>query len=144
MTGSQGGSDSASDVAYGPDGHVYVLFGGQSEVQVFTLEGVFLRRWGGRCAQWQPSCLSSPVGLTVAPGGFVYVADSSAIKVYSWWGAYLGQWGSLGAGAGMFKSPRAVVVGPNGLIYVSDVGNNRIQVFRYNAPAPLWLPRLLR
>ena len=141
---SPGGDNSASDVAYGPDGNVYVLFVGQRLVQVFTPEGGFVRQWGGRCTTWQPSCLSGPTGLAVAPGGLAYVADAAAIKVYSWWGAYLGQWGGAGVGPGQFTSPRTVAVGPDGLIYVSDTGNDRLQVFRYNAPAPIRLPLLLR
>jgi DNA-binding beta-propeller fold protein YncE len=38
-------------------------------------------------------------------------------------------WGTYGQGPGQFNGPVDVVVGSNGLVYVSDVGNNRIQVF---------------
>jgi DNA-binding beta-propeller fold protein YncE len=75
--------------------------------------------------------LSSPSGLMVTrDGNEVYVCDTgnNRIVVYSSFGAHLRTFGSMGSGAGQFKSPSGITQLPGGDIAVADTGNNRIQV----------------
>jgi len=42
---------------------------------------------------------------------------------------FLNTWGSVGGNNNQFKEPFAVAIGPTGAVYVTDVNNERIQVF---------------
>ena len=65
---------------YGPRGitiynnEVYVTDTGNERVEVFGLDGTFVRSWGGTGSA--PNQLLEPVGITVGSDGNVYVADS--------------------------------------------------------------------
>jgi DNA-binding beta-propeller fold protein YncE len=85
--------------------------------------------------------LDHPTGLTIGPGGNVYVTDrSQRVTVISPGGEVLRRWGKPGSKPGEFKfvglDSRApadidgkITVGPDGMVYVSDSGNARVQVF---------------
>lgn len=106
-------------------------------VLVFTLvpAGSFAALPGGyypvRVSPDVPGSFAGPVGMSVAPSGDVYIADTSnsRIKRMSSAGVVLGVWGSRGTGAGQFKEPEGVVVLSSGRVVVSDTGNNRLQLF---------------
>lgn len=73
---------------------------------------------------------SDPNGIAVSASGNSWVADwNNRILRFSSNGAYLGQWGSAGRGAGQFSGPYYVALGPTGAVYVSDNHNHRIQAF---------------
>ncbi len=74
-----------------------------------------------------------PAAIAVAPGGTVYVGDSSlncTVQIFDADGVYLGAIGSLGKGPGELFVPTDVAVGPAGKIYVAEFGTHRISVFR--------------
>jgi len=75
---------------------------------------------------------SGPEQVAVV-GNDLFVADFSNNRVQRFnrtTGAYVSQFGSPGSGAGQFNAPSGVVYNPvNGLLYVSEVGNDRVQVF---------------
>jgi DNA-binding beta-propeller fold protein YncE len=85
--------------------------------------------------------LDHPTGLTIGPGGNVYVTDrSQRVTIISPGGEVLRRWGKPGSEPGEFKfvgsDPRTpadidgkITVGPDGMVYVSDSGNARVQVF---------------
>lgn len=75
--------------------------------------------------------LSSPAGLTVAPSGEVFVADTgnSRIVVFDADGKELRVIGERGSDPGRLSKPRSVAVGLDGRVWVSDSGNDRVQVF---------------
>ena len=63
-----------------------------------------MRSWGERgSSQGQ---FIAPRGIAVAPGGEVYVADTSNDRVQEFAadGSFIGQWGGLGSAAGQFDS----------------------------------------
>jgi sugar lactone lactonase YvrE len=66
-------------------------------------------------------------------GNEIYVADISNNRVQRFnktTGAYVSQFGAPGTGPGQFSNPSGLVYNPiNGLLYVSEVGNDRVQVF---------------
>jgi len=73
-----------------------------------------------------------PTGVTVAPDGRIFVADTHAhcISIFDQKGTLLEQFGEYGTGPGQFVFPSDVAFGPEGRIYVSEFGDNdRIQVF---------------
>src|SRR5262249_20631036 len=55
-------------------GRLYVVDTGNHKIQVFNDEGAFQKEWGGMGSG--DGKFREPVGLTVDPQGFVYVADS--------------------------------------------------------------------
>ncbi len=74
-----------------------------------------------------------PTAIAVAPGGTVYVGDSSlncAVQIFDADGVYLGAIGGLGKGPGELFVPTDVAVGPAGKIYVAEFGTHRVSVFR--------------
>jgi hypothetical protein len=58
------------------------------------------------------------------------------IQVFTSEGAFLRQWGSEGRGVGQFRHPLDIAVDGDGIAYVAGWGNNRIQVFAPEHPAP--------
>jgi len=73
-----------------------------------------------------------PTGVTVAPDGRVFVADTHehCVTVFSPEGEVLAQFGEFGMEPGEFQFPTDVAFGPDGRIYVAEYGgNDRIQVF---------------
>lgn len=114
-------------VGVAPDGTVYVGYG--TDVWMFSAEGVFLRKWdraGAGTGQ-----LRRASGISVAPGGQVYVADADANRVlrFDRDGAYELGWGGTGRGDGEFRGAVGVSVAADGSVFVADEGNDRIQRF---------------
>ncbi|MFA6030424.1 MAG: tetratricopeptide repeat protein [Elusimicrobiota bacterium] len=66
--------------------------------------------------------------FTIDAYGFLYVLEPrrGKVKELNTQGALLGEFGSLGSGAGQFKKPSDVTVAPDGTILVADAGNGRI------------------
>ena len=79
------------------------------------------------------------MGVAVGPGQNVYVSDAGnhRVQTFSASGAYQGQWGSAGNGAGQFgyDGPAGLQVAPGGHVLVADPGNSRVQVF-----TAAWVP----
>lgn len=75
---------------------------------------------------------SGPEQVAVV-GGDIYVADFNNNRIQRFnmsTGTYVSQFGASGSGAGQFSSPSGLVYNPvNGLLYVSEVGNDRVQMF---------------
>ncbi|WP_376792566.1 flippase activity-associated protein Agl23 [Thermoflexus sp.] len=136
------------DVAFGPDGTIYVTDGRNHRIQVFAPDGRFLRAWGSFCALYeagQPGCVdpdgpgqfNEPWGIAVAPDGSIYVADlwNHRIQQLAPDGRFLRAWGGFAPISedpqdqpGLFYGPRELaVVGDR--LYVTDTGNKRVQVF---------------
>lgn len=66
-------------------------------------------------------------------GNDLFVADFSNHRIQRFnrtTGAYISQFGSAGPGLGQLNSPSGLIFNPaNGLLYVSEIGNDRIQMF---------------
>jgi len=88
-----------------------------------------------------------PIGITVAPSGTVYVADSGNNRIQKFLLSnpcpagtsqiepgvcFVTKWGgSQGTGNAQFNHLFGVAVAPSGRVFVTDSGNNRIQEFRW-------------
>ncbi|MBS0557253.1 MAG: 6-bladed beta-propeller [Proteobacteria bacterium] len=66
-------------------------------------------------------------------GNYVYITDYYNNRIQRFdkaTGAYVSQFGSAGSGAGQLNAPSGLVYNPvNGNLYVSEVGNDRVQIF---------------
>jgi DNA-binding beta-propeller fold protein YncE len=74
----------------------------------------------------------------------IYVSDSqnSRVQKFGSQGNFLMSWGSPGAGIGQFNEPNGVTSDTTGRVYVSDVLNNRIQVFMPGVSTVIPIPTL--
>jgi len=92
----------------------------------------FVTEWGSLGSG--DGYLNAPIGLAVADGGNVYVADTgnNRIQVFDAEGTFLFEWGSFGTGAGQFKTPSDVAIDELGNVYVVETHNHRVQVFTSN------------
>lgn len=83
------------------------------------------------------SPLNKPMGVSVAPNGDIYVADSgnAQIQVFNSAGKWARRFGRYGQDKGQFDFPIDVLF-RNGKVYVADLKNSRIQVF---SPEGQWL-----
>ena len=84
---------------------------------------------------------NEPWGLTVAPDGTLYVADTwdSQIEKFDDQGNYEGSWGYFSNVADLYAmyGPRDVVVDNNGILLMTDTGNKRITAFTQDGSALL-------
>ncbi len=119
------------------DSEIYVTDTGNERIQVFGLDGTFIRAFGGFGTE--PGRLIEPVGVAVDASGTVYVADSgnARISVFDSDGTPLTQWPVAGWADYRYDpvtdfrpnfEPN-VVAGPDGLIYVTSRITSSVLVF---------------
>src|SRR5262249_59321211 len=108
-------------------GKIYVAESGASRITVFNPDGGVastLGRNGAGDGEFQ-----EPWGVTVAPNGEVYVADTwnHRIQVLDAGGRLLRKWGGMADTKGVvddkpgsFLGPPDIALGPDGLVYVTD------------------------
>jgi DNA-binding beta-propeller fold protein YncE len=113
------------------NGLVYVADTGNSRVEVFTLDGGFVRKWGAGEGVGNDQ-LNHPAGIAVdpQPGGLVYVTDSRnhRVQVFSPEGFYAKTIGEPGDADGHFTVPSGIAVF-EGHVYVADEQLTKIQRF---------------
>ena len=113
-----------------PDSHgnLYVIDCDNSVIRVFGIDGDHLHSFG--CDESGVKKLRSPRGVCVA-GQYVYVTDVGLhnVSVFTTEGAYVTSFGHFGSEEGCFRYPYELCVDRDGFVYVTDVANNRVQVF---------------
>lgn len=123
-----------TDVDVLPDGRIVVADAYNDRIQLFTETGKFIRQWGGffalNVAGPFRGWFRTAVGVTVDPGGLIYVADflNHRIQVFTPEGRFLTVFGRFGRGPGAFDRPTDLIVMGKRVVVV-DFGNNRLQVF---------------
>lgn len=107
-------------------GNIYIADSGNSRIQVFTVEGRFVRQFG------RLSGLNWPGGISVdSDDGRVYVSDycNDRVFIFTTKGQLVTSFGGSGSRLGEFNSPGGVALDESGVLYVCDKNNNRIQLF---------------
>ena len=94
-------------------------------LQVFGLDGSFVREWGTKGRDVGQFCYPRSV---VVSGEEVIVLEIFRIQVFGLDGSFLRQWGTWGEREGEFHDPTGVSVSC-GEVFVCDCDNDRIQVF---------------
>lgn len=109
-----------TQMAFGPDGLVYVIDQDARISKVDPETGISLRPWGG--LGHGDGQFDGGHDLAVAPDGQVYVSDAGnhRVQVFTASGAFERQIGTFGAGLGQFGSPNHLGFGPDGSLFVED------------------------
>lgn len=111
-------------------GEVFVSDATNNTIQVFKLDGTFLREWGTK-GEWE-SEFNMP-GFLAISGKELLVTDmhNNRVQVFGLDGSFLRWWGTKGDADGQFERPCGVAV-KDGEVFVCDSYNHRIQVFHLN------------
>jgi DNA-binding beta-propeller fold protein YncE len=120
-----------TDVAFGPDGELYVSeYGGNDRIQVFTPAGAWIRTIGGPGAE--PGQFSRPQSIAFSNDlDQLYVADAvnHRIQVLTPQGEVIRVIGRAGHKPGDVSYPYGLEVLDDDSFLVAEFGNNRIQRF---------------
>ena len=92
------------------------------------------------------SNFTRPYGISTDHDGYLWITDREAHTVQKFERTPSGdfrklfQFGVRGINAGQFSHPRGIAVNPDtGYIYISDMKNNRIQVFKPDSDVPTYV-----
>ncbi|MDF1515420.1 MAG: hypothetical protein P1S60_16540, partial [Anaerolineae bacterium] len=115
-------------IAYDGEGELFVTDTGNKRVQVFDLDGQFLREFGGHGSS--PGLLDEPVGIDIASDGSVIVVDSWNTRMQSFTqdGIFLREW-AVPVWDMYNPDEKPFVAFGSENIYVSDPVRSRILVF---------------
>ena len=119
-----GGFNGAFDVAYGPDGSMYVSDWFNHRIQKFDANGNHVVSWGGYGSP--NGSFIFPRGIAVKADGTVVVTDSenNRIDLLSPTGSFLGS--IRPSTTPNLLRPHQTAIGPDGTYWVADTGNNRV------------------
>lgn len=119
-------------IACDREGNLYVSDEHRHDIQVFTTDGAFVRKFGSQGSA--PGQFNRPSGLAIDSRGNVIVVDhlNARIQKVSLDGGPLAAWGSAGSGPGELNMPWGVAVDHDDNVYVADWRNDRVQKFSPN------------
>ncbi len=125
-----GAFNSVTGIAVDQSGTIYVADAQHKPtIQVFSLQGDYLRGWGEHSGG--PQNFSLPGAIAVDAAGRILVVDTirQTISVFTPEGNFLFRFGGLGTAPGAFAYPAGLDVDSRGRLYVSESVNARLQVF---------------
>ncbi len=115
-------------IAIGPEDEVFVTDTGNKRVQVFDVQGNFLREFGG----WgrEASQMDEPVGIAVDAEGLVFVADTwnGRVQVFDRYGTFLRLW-DIPTWHVDNPEEKPFLSVKDGRVYVSDPSRRRVLAF---------------
>ena len=106
---------------------MYVADHNNHQIQIFTVEGKFLRMFGRRGED--TGDLWGAVAIDASDRVYISERGNHCISVFTTEGQYMMSFGSEGAGPGQFDIPRGLAVDHSGVVYVCDRINNSVQLF---------------
>lgn len=119
-----------TDVAFGPDGHIYVgEYGGNDRISKFTADFEFVTSFGEPDSG--EAALLRPAGLVFDPQGRLWVADACnhRLCVFDRDGKLLQTVGQFGQAPGDLNYPYDIDLLKDDTLLVCEYGNNRLQRF---------------
>jgi DNA-binding beta-propeller fold protein YncE len=121
----QGGAD----LTVAENGKVYVAEPRSNQVEVFTLDGHFLKAWGGPGEG--DGKFDGLFGITADGAGHLYCSDVNhdRIEKFDLEGNFLLAFGKPGKGPGELDHPNKLACDRLHRLFVADSWNHRIQVF---------------
>ena len=121
--------DGPQGVAITNDDHVLVADRYNHRIQMFTMEGEFVRSAGEEGNG--PLQFHLPSGIAVGSSGLVFVLDSGnhRVQVLHPDLSLSHVFSSYGSKPGQLISPRDIACGSSDKVYVTDFGNHRVQIF---------------
>lgn len=127
-TGDGGFTGEVIGLAINSHDELYVVDRAQPRIEVFTLEGTYLRGFG-RKGMGEGEFLD-PQGILIDQLDLVYVSDKvrNDIQVFSRYGDFLYRIGKSGNGYSELNEPESMAINDDRL-YVADEGNSRVQIF---------------
>jgi len=93
----RGATNGTSDIAFGPNGRIYISDGyGNARVLEYNSKGERVRQWGSHGTG--PGQFNQPHGIAIDDRGIIYVADrnNARLQRFDLNGKYLGEWDHLG------------------------------------------------
>jgi DNA-binding beta-propeller fold protein YncE len=117
------------DIAFDPEGNLYVSDARGMPVQIYDPSGKFLRGFGKH--EMGAENFAIPAGIAVAPDGRILVADPirQDVKIYDPDGAYYDRLGgAFGQAPGEMAYPTDVAAGKGGRVYVVERVGRRLQI----------------
>ena len=120
---------------------IFVVDTGNERVQVFDLDGTFIRSFGGFGTE--PGQFVEPVGIAIDANGQVYVADSgnARISIFSSTGVPIDQW-PVEAWAGNLYFEPYLAFDDQGLLYASSSATGSVEVFDQSGALVLSIRRV--
>ena len=118
-------------MAFDNSGSTYIADSLNNRIQVFTLEGRFLRKFGKQGSG--EGELNWPSSVSVDFNDRVYVADredNHRVSTFTSQGEFVRLFQTEGARPGLFNYPHGVTVDKSGLVYVSNCNNHRVEIFK--------------
>jgi DNA-binding beta-propeller fold protein YncE len=137
-----GGGAFARGLAADASGDIYVTDTNGDQIVVFDSVGNLLTQWGGTGIG--DGQFDGPSDVAFSSSGDMYVVEMLNHRVQKFGSAaptptpspacgdFITKWGSQGSGNGEFSFAHAVDVDLSGEVYVTDVNNQRVQVFDSN------------
>jgi uncharacterized protein (TIGR03663 family) len=137
-----GAFNAPKNLAFAPDGAMWVVDSGNHRLQKFDATGKFVMALGGDGNL--PGQFKEPWGMAIGSDGTFYVVDTwnHRIQKFDASGKFLMQWGQFGdlnaPGTDKqttFYGPRSIAIDAQGNLWVVDTGNKRVLKFDANGKA---------
>ncbi len=117
------------DVAFDSHGDVYVVDAGHVCIKRFAPYGVFQTKIGP--IMYDSERLQSPEMICIDEYDYIYLTDRvrNEVIVFDTEGRYHTSFGCYGKAKGQFNQPRGITKSKDGTLYVTEISNNRLQMF---------------
>jgi outer membrane protein assembly factor BamB len=136
VEGREGGMSFPGNMAFDPQGRLWVVDNGNDRFQIFDQDGTFLEAWGEPGSgdgqfQFNRSNGDGYGGIAFTPDGSFYVLDPGSHRVQKFDAnrAFVTNWGGIGREPGQFMGPIGIAVAPDGTVWVADDVGDRIHHF---------------
>lgn len=123
--------DFPAGIHVSPLGELFVTDQNNDRVQVFDLNGSFLRCFGKSGWFSFSRKFGRLQGITGDALGRLYLADTfqGYVQVFDRWGVALAEIGSFGEARGQLRTPVSVAIDPYNRLLVSSANNARVELF---------------